>query len=43
MPKTLVKPIKELIKSIPECSKIEMFATGINENRKWQRIGDNVI
>ena len=42
IPKALVKSIKELLKSIADCSDIEMFATSINENRQWKRIGDSV-
>lgn len=41
MPKAIVKSVKELIKSITGCSEIEMFATSLNENRQWKRIGNS--
>ncbi|MEW5733377.1 MAG: DUF2971 domain-containing protein [Thermodesulfobacteriota bacterium] len=42
MPKAIVPSVKELIKSISGCSSINIFATGINENREWKRIGDSL-
>jgi len=41
MPKLLVKSVKELIRSIADCSKMEIWTSSVNENRKWKRIGDS--
>lgn len=40
LPNDLKTPIVQLLKTIDECKKLEIYRTTLNENLRWKRAGD---